>query len=138
MEISEVDKIMPRDISSTARPDHFWKLIAPRLLESSSLAVIQEMIREDRPLSAGELAARLELEVERVRRGDLSAGEPSARFGARASDFFAFSSAARRRTSVSRSFQVTSLHPSPRRVRGEDTVLSIGLPVDAGTVRTGS
>jgi hypothetical protein len=67
MEISKVDKVTPEHGSAAAPPDHFWKLIAPRLLEPLSLGIIQTLIREARPLSAAELAVRLELSVELVR-----------------------------------------------------------------------
>jgi hypothetical protein len=67
MKFTEVDKVTPGHTSSPqAAPDHFWKLLGPRLLDPSSLAIIQALVREGRSLSPVELAAQLELEVELV------------------------------------------------------------------------
>jgi DNA-binding transcriptional ArsR family regulator len=66
MKITKADKITPEHGPPTASLDHFWKLMAPRLLDPSSLKIIQALIREKHSLSATHLAARLELGVELV------------------------------------------------------------------------
>lgn len=67
MRISETNKIAAEHGPTSEGPGEFWKVIAPHLLEPSSLGIIQALIREGRPLTPSELASHLELELEVVR-----------------------------------------------------------------------